>query len=105
MPSDQLILIGGTMAMLLAVTGIVLTRRNAWRAILIIAALLTTLNFGVFLWAELLIGRMSFQLFLFWLTAFMPPLLGLAIGAGLGYLFDFRTKDIAKEVKPDDELA
>lgn len=92
---DQLLLIGGTMALLLAVAGFVLTQRNAWKAILILVALFGGLNIGVFLWSELLVDRwMSFRLYLFWIAALLPPLLGLGIGAAIGALVNWRISKI-----------
>ena len=97
MPDDTLLLIAGTMTALMTVVGLVLTYRDAWRAILVLATLLTAINFGVFIWAELLVGRMSFQLFILWLSAFLPPLIGLALGTGIGYVFVARKRPYSQK--------
>ncbi|MDC0736934.1 hypothetical protein N6L24_01455 [Cognatishimia sp. SS12] len=101
MNADNLLLIGGTMALLLAVAGFVLTQRNAWRVILLLVALLGGLNIGIFIWSEILEGWSSFRLFLFWIAAILPPLVGLAVGAGLGAFVNWRIAriDLAKERK------
>lgn len=78
------------MALLLAVTGFVLTQRGAWQAIFVLATLFGGMNIGVFIWSEILDGWNSFRLFLFWLTALLPPLGGLAFGALLGYVVNWR---------------
>ncbi len=94
MNADGLLLIGGTLAMLLAIAAFVLTQRNAWRSILILVALFGGMNIGVFIWSEILDGWSSFRLFLFWIAALLPPLIGLAIGAGLGALVNWRISKI-----------
>lgn len=94
MNADGLLIIGGTLAMLLAIAAFVLTQRNAWRAILILVALFGGMNIGVFIWSEILDGWSSFRLFLFWIAALLPPLVGLAIGAGLGALVNWRISKI-----------
>ena len=82
-PANTLLLIGGTMAVLMAIAGFVLTQKDAWRAILLLATLLGGMNIGIFIWSELLEGWQAFRVFLFWVTAFLPPFVGLAIGAAL----------------------
>lgn len=89
-PAEILLLIGGTLTILLGIAGFVLTQRDSWRIILLLATLLGGLNIGVLIWAEVLEGWESFRLFLFWLTACLPPLIGLGLGAGLGYLVNWR---------------
>lgn len=89
-PANILLLIGGTLAVLLAIAGFVLTQRDAWRSILLLATLLGGMNIGVFVWTEVLEGWDSFRVFLFWLTAFLPPFVGLAIGTALGYAVNWR---------------
>ena len=92
--ADILLLIGGTLTVLMGITGFVLTQRDAWRIILMLATLLGGLNIGVFFWSEILEGWESFRLFLFWLSAILPPLIGLAIGACLGYAVNWRVERI-----------
>ena len=93
-PAEILLLIGGTLLILLGITGFVLTQRDSWRIILLLSTLLGGLNIGVFIWAELLEGWDSFRLFLFWLTACLPPLVGLGLGALLGYAVNWRIERI-----------
>ncbi len=94
MDAERLLIIGGTMALLMAIAGFVLTQRNAWRAILVLVALFGGLNIGTFIWSEILEGWSSFRLFLFWIAALLPPLLGLAIGAAVGYFVNWRIAKI-----------
>lgn len=101
MNADTLFLIGGTLALLLAVASFVLTQRNAWKAIGLLVALFGGLNIGVFIWSEILEGWSSFRLFLFWMTALLPPLLGIALGALLGAFVNWRISQInTKKRKP-----
>lgn len=93
-PANTLMLIGGTMAFLLGVAGFVLSQRDAWRTIVVLVTLLTGMNIGVLIWSELLYGWDSFRLFVFWLTAFLPPLIGLGFGTMLGYLVNLRISNI-----------
>ncbi len=94
MNAEILLIIGGTLALLLAITSFVLTQRNAWRAIFLLVTLYGSMNVGVFVWSEILDGWSSFQLFLFWIAALLPPLIGLGIGALLGYLVNWRISKI-----------
>lgn len=93
--AERLLLIGGSMMLLLAVAGFVLTQRNAWRVIMLLITLLGGLNIGFFIWSELLIGTRGLRIFLFWIAALLPPLVGLAFGAGLGYLVNWRISKIS----------
>ncbi|GAA6207222.1 hypothetical protein NBRC116601_05150 [Cognatishimia sp. WU-CL00825] len=94
MNAEILLIIGGTLALLLAITSFVLTQRNAWRAIFLLVTLFGSMNVGVFIWSEILEGWSSFRLFLFWIAALLPPLIGLGIGALLGYLVNWRISKI-----------
>lgn len=95
MNADMLFLIGGTLALLLAIASFVLTQRNAWKAIALLVALFGGMNIGVFIWSEILEGWSSFRVFLFWMTALLPPLLGIAIGALLGAIVNWRISTIS----------
>ena len=93
-PANTLLLIGGTMTVLMAIAGFVLTQRDAWRVILLLATLLGGMNIGVFIWSEILEGWQGFRLFLFWITAILPPLVGLGLGALVGYVVNWRISQI-----------
>lgn len=94
MNPELLLLIGGTMALMLAVASFVLTQKNAWKAISLLVALFGGLNIGAFVWTELLEGWSSYRLFLFWIAALLPPLLGIAIGSAVGALVNWRISKI-----------
>ncbi len=104
MNADMLFLIGGTLALLLAVASFVLTQRNAWKAIALLVALFGGMNIGVFIWSEILDGWSSFRLFLFWMTALLPPLLGIAIGALLGAVVNWRISNISSKSRKKSRL-
>lgn len=104
MNADMLFLIGGTLALLLAVASFVLTQRNAWKAIALLVALFGGMNIGVFIWSEILDGWSSFRLFLFWMTALLPPLLGIAIGALLGAVVNWRISNISSKTRKKSRL-
>lgn len=95
MTPDNLLLIGGTMALILAIASFVLTQKHAWKAILLLVALFGGLNIGVFIWSELLLDQWSsFRMFLFWIAALLPPLVGIAIGALVGALVNWRISKV-----------
>ncbi len=104
MNADMLFLIGGTLALLLAVASFVLTQRNAWKAVALLVALFGGMNIGVFIWSEILDGWSSFRLFLFWMTALLPPLLGIAIGALLGAVVNWRISNISSKTRKKSRL-
>lgn len=94
MDANTLLIVGGTLALLLAITSFVLTQRNAWRVILLLTMALAGANMVVFVWSEMTEGWSSFRLFLFWLTALLPPLIGLSIGAAVGAVVNWRIDQI-----------
>lgn len=100
MTPDNLLIIGGTLALMLAIAAFVLTQRNAWKAILLLVALFGGLNIGVFIWSELLVDQWSsFRLFLFWIAALLPPLVGIGIGALVGALVNWRISKVRPTYK------
>lgn len=100
MTPDSLLIIGGTMALMLAVASFVLTQRHAWKAVSLLVALFGGLNIGVFLWSELLADQWSsFRLFLFWIAALLPPLVGIAIGSLVGALVNWRISHVRPTYK------
>lgn len=100
MTPDTLLIIGGTMALMLAVAAFVLTQKNAWKAISLLVALFGGLNIGVFIWSELLVDQWSsLQLFLFWIAALLPPLVGIAIGSFVGALVNWRVSKVRPTYK------
>jgi len=90
MNAENLLLIGGTMALMLAVASFVLTQRHNWKAISLLVALFSGFNIGAFIWSENLEGWSSYRMFLFWLVALLPPLVGIAIGTTVGTLVNWR---------------
>lgn len=90
MSPDILLIIGGTMALMMAVAAFVLTQRNAWKPILLLVVFFGGLNIGSFIWSEILTGWSARRLFLFWIAAILPPLLGIALGAMVGALVNWR---------------
>lgn len=111
MTPDNLLIIGGTLALMLAVASFVLTQKNAWKAILLLLALFGGLNIGTFIWSELLTDQWSsFRLFLFWIAALLPPLVGIGIGALIGALVNWRISKVRPtyaraKAKPNPEKA
>lgn len=109
MNPELLLLIGGTMALMLAVAAFVLTQRNAWKAISLLVALFGGLNIGAFVWTEFLDGWSSYRMFLFWIAALLPPLVGIAIGSAVWALVNWRISKIrpthSKPIKKAPEAA
>ncbi|UZD91820.1 hypothetical protein [Cognatishimia activa] len=100
MTPDILLIIGGTLALMLAVAAFVLTQKNAWKAILLLVALFGGLNIGAFIWSELLGDQWSsFRLFLFWIAALLPPLIGIGIGTLVGALVNWRISKVRPTYK------
>lgn len=100
MNPENLLIIGGSMALMLAVAAFVLTQKNAWKAILLLVALFGGLNIGAFIWSELLTDQWSsFRLFLFWIAALLPPLVGIGIGALVGALVNWRISKVKPTYK------
>ncbi len=99
MTPDKLLIIGGTMALMLACAAFVLTQKNAWKAILLLVALFGGLNIGTFIWAEVVYGGISYRLFLFWIAALLPPLVGIAIGSTVGALVNWRISKVRPTYK------
>lgn len=95
MSPDKLLIIGGTLALMLAVASFVLTQKNAWKAILLLVALFGGMNIGIFIWSELLNDQWSsYRLFLFWIAALLPPLVGIGIGSLVGALVNWRISKV-----------
>ncbi|MFY0597405.1 MAG: hypothetical protein JXQ85_13320 [Cognatishimia sp.] len=94
MNPEILLIIGGTMALMMAVASFVLTQKNAWKAVLLLVVFFGALNIGAFIWAEILQGWSARRLVLFWLAALLPPLLGVGIGAIVGSLVNWRISHI-----------